>query len=91
VTRGLLVLAALTALAGCRLEQSGACAAYISCQAAYDDALDLDRVDTERFSAEGDCWTHPDVADDCTQICSVQTDALANAAEDAGLDLPECE
>ena len=92
-TRGLLGALALLAIAasGCRLEQSAACAQYVSCQAAYDDALQLDRVDTERFSADGACWTDPEVAADCTEICAAQTEALAAAAADANLTVPECE
>lgn len=72
----------LVFVAACRVPQEPGCATYVSCQAAYDDALELERVDTERFSDTGACWTHPDVAAQCLESCSRAIDAILEVADE---------
>jgi hypothetical protein len=68
-----------------------ACARYISCQAAFDDATGLEPVDTSVYAEDGDCWAgDPTAADRCAAECEANADAVRQAAADADLTLDAC-
>jgi hypothetical protein len=68
-----------------------ACADYIACQAAFDDATGLDPVDTSVYAEDGDCWAgDPTAADRCIAECEANAAAVQRAAADADLVLEAC-
>jgi hypothetical protein len=85
------ILMVLVAL-GCSREVDPVCVAYSECQAAFDDATGADPVDTSIYSEfGGDCWSgDPITRDRCAAECKASLDAVATAADDAGLALDEC-
>ena len=50
------------------VEQTPACAAYVSCLAARD-AADGTTTDTVRFAPQGECWGTPAGQDLCDRAC----------------------
>lgn len=57
------------------------CEQYAKCQQTYDEAFELESADISRFAFGGECWQNAQNADECTQICVRQIEALAEAAE----------
>ena len=76
--------------AGCPQPVPAACSAYIDCQAAYDEAAGLPSVDTSSYAEGGPCWGEPDSAQFCEEECQLGLEALIEAANDEGLDVPAC-
>jgi hypothetical protein len=76
--------------AGCPQPVPTTCAAYIECQAAYDEAAGLPPVDTSSYDEGSACWAEPDSAQFCEEECQVGLEALIQAASDEGLDVPAC-
>lgn len=91
VQRGLILVVVAVVALGCSREVDPACVAYTECQAAFDDATGADPVDTSIYAELGDCWAgDPITRDRCAAECEASLDAVATAADDAGLDLDAC-
>lgn len=88
---GLVLAILLVEFACAPREVAPACDAYIACQAAFDDAADLEPADVSAYAEDGPCWGDPRSSDRCAAECAANMDALRAAAGDAGLEVPACD
>ena len=73
-------------------EVDRACRQYVRCQAAFDQAADVSPADVSAYAADGPCWGgDPRSADRCVVECLEATALLQAAADDAGLNVPQCD
>ncbi len=65
---GLAILAGVFASCAGGVDQSSACASYVACIEARDDAMGIE-TNLERFRASGDCWGSEEGGELCTKSC----------------------
>ncbi len=87
--RLLLNVAVFCLVAGCA-KQDRACAKYVACQHAYDDAVHARPKDTADYDAGGLCWGEAGLAAQCTQQCQDNHAALNVALANLQLDVAGC-
>lgn len=87
---GLALLLAGLSMA-CGETQSEACRAYVACQEAYDEATGAAPADVAQYQAGGACWDSGANAAACTEDCQAGIDALDDAAQSEGIELPACQ
>lgn len=81
----------LAAVAACGGPQDEACARYVDCQRAYDEAFGLQPTDVTPFEEGGQCWINEQTRSQCHDTCVIALEELRRAARDAGHDLAECQ
>jgi hypothetical protein len=63
-------------LCACRVPQSDACKQYVECQDALNkDAAKVKGVNVDKYRDDGDCWSLPQAAEECTDQCEVALEA----------------
>ncbi|MBX2802615.1 MAG: hypothetical protein KTR31_33355 [Myxococcales bacterium] len=66
------------------VDQSQACAEWVSCIDARDAQLGI-TTDNDRFQLGGDCWGNPEIGELCDKACIAGLDQMRTAYDD----LPE--
>jgi hypothetical protein len=66
------------------VEQTPACAEWVSCIDARDAQLGV-TTDNDRFIAGGDCWGNPEIGDLCDKACAAGMEQMQGMYDD----LPE--
>lgn len=91
--RHLLVPASLLAAlaSACGVAQDEACAAYVACQTAYDEAFSLTPTDVAPYEEGGQCWVNEQTGQICRDNCVIALEELRRAARDAGEEIAACQ
>lgn len=89
--RALLISCLGALLCACPGPADEACAAYVACQAAYDEAFDLPATDVSDYAEGGRCWLNEPTRELCARNCAIALGELQAAAREAGVELAACQ
>ena len=75
----------------CGVPQSEECQQYIECRRWYEAVFNRPEKQLNIYQAEGVCWENDQLADDCSETCTLETRELSDKLVDSQEALGPCD
>lgn len=76
---------------GCGVPQSEECEQYIECRRWYEAVFNRPEKQLNIYQEEGVCWENEQLAEDCSETCTLETEQLLDKLIDAQETIGPCE